>query len=283
MNLSLLAYAAILAIAAALAASVVFVATPDSPARVAVSRYLGGVDQQVRALFLKTTATRIATMQLAVATVGTIAAYAIDVRGLGLVAVAAAAPRIAFAIMQARRVRVIEQQLAGWLDILSNMLRASGSLADALSGSAALIRGPLGQELDLMLKELRVGTPLPVAGRAMAARVRSLIFGGVMTLLLIGRNTGGEMPTLLQETAATLRERMRLDGVVRKQTAMGRAQILVLAMGPWGLVLMFRKVEPDFFTPLFTSGWLGQAIMTGAFVLWVVSLYMARKIMKVEV
>lgn len=282
-GVSTLAYVAIVLVMVAVSLSVAYVASPSSPLRAAGIRHVAGIEKHTRALFLSTPPANIALAQLVALLLGLFAAAALDPRFVAVAGLALVAPQFAFKILRARRVKVLEEQLAGWLDILANMLRVSGSLADALTGSVALTRGPLGQELDLMLKELKVGAPLPIAGRAMAERARSPIFSGIMTLLMIGRNTGGEMPTLLHETAATLRERMRLEGVVRKHTAMGRAQIMVLAIGPWGLVIMFRKVEPEFFEPLFTSGWLGQAIMTGAFLLWLISLIMARKILKVEI
>jgi len=280
---SIVAYVAIFLMLASLAMVGAYAFAPASPLRAASLRYLNDLDKQTRALFLKITPLRIAVIQATVVLGGAATALLFDPRVLVIAILAIPAPSFAFKVLRAKRVKVIEVQLAGWLDILANMLCVSGSLADALAGSAALTGGPLGQELDLTLKEIKVGAPLPLAGRAMAERVNSPLFSGVMTLLMIGRNTGGELPTLLNETAATLRERMRLEGVVRRHTAMGRAQILVLALAPWAIIVMFRQAEPDFFDPLLEAGLLGQILMTAAFLIWLISILMARKILKVEI
>src|SRR5690606_34174197 len=63
----------------------------------------------------------------------------------------------------AERVLRIEEQLDPWLLMLANALKASPSLGEAVANSAKLMRPPMSQELDLALKEMKLGTPLDQA------------------------------------------------------------------------------------------------------------------------
>lgn len=180
-----------------------------------------------------------------------------------------------------KRIEKIESQLDGWLQILANLLRSAGGLGDALAASADLIRAPLRQELDRTLKEIRLGATLDEALRQMGERVRSSTVAAVITLLVVGRRTGGEMPALLESAASALREMARLEGVIRAKTADGRMQTLILAFAPLGLVLGVRMVEERFFDPLFSS-FFGYVVLGAAMVFWVMALVTARKILQVD-
>ncbi len=257
--------------------------SPGGPLLARWSRYTAWLDRQARDLFLDVTGRDMAFGQVIGAALAIALAGVYDDRALLALPFVLLAPRVALTIARRRRREEIETQLNGWLLMLANMLKVTGSLSDALSHTADLTRGPLGQEIDLLLKEQRVGAPLGDALRNMGARVGSPTLSSVITIMLIGRTAGGELPSLLEETASAIRERMRLEAVVRKQTAMGRAQMVVLFLGPPVIVYMFRRVEPDFFEPLFNSGVIGYGLAGVALVFWAASLILARRILAVEV
>jgi hypothetical protein len=79
------------------------------------------------------------------------------------------------------------------------------------------------QEVDLALKEMKVGSTLDQALLHMAARVGSRQLDSALSSILIGRQVGGNLPRVLETTAGTLREMRRLEGVVRTKTAGARA------------------------------------------------------------
>ncbi|MFN2167449.1 MAG: type II secretion system F family protein, partial [Anaerolineae bacterium] len=72
-----------------------------------------------------------------------------------------------------RRIGRVEKQLDQWLLVLANALKASGSLGEALESSASHLRAPLGQEVDRVLKEFRLGTPQDQAKENMNRRLGS--------------------------------------------------------------------------------------------------------------
>jgi tight adherence protein B len=181
-----------------------------------------------------------------------------------------------------RRVQQIELQLDSWLLLLANALKATPSLGEAIRASAKIMRAPMGQELDLVLKEMNLGTPLDQAVLSMSNRVGNRTVAGALATILIGRQTGGDMPRILQESAATLREMQRLEGVVRTKTAEGKTQAYVLAIIPFVLIAAIQMIDPNWLRPLTeTTG--GFIVISVATVLWLGAFFAARKILAVDI
>jgi len=198
---------------------------------------------------------------------------------------AALVPPMTFVILvglQHQRRLNLSLQLDSWLLMLANMLQATGSVGAAIRNTADLTQAPLADEIDILLKRIDVGTSLEDALQEMYNRVGTPSLRTVVTSLRIGRRLGGDLPKLLAENAASLREMQRIDGYIRSQVAQGKTQMLVLAAAPLGLVYLFKRVEPTYFDVLYTHV-LGPWIIVAAGVLWIAALYAGFKIMRLDV
>jgi len=184
--------------------------------------------------------------------------------------------------MRRRRVAKIESQLDGFLLALANSLKATPSLGRSFESVRNLVLPPLREEIDLALKEMRVGSTLDQALLLMASRIGSRQVDTALSALLIGRQVGGNLPKILDTTSATLREMSRLDAVVRSKTAEGKAQLTLLSIFPLLLVLAFSSVKSDYFNPL-TESLMGYVIIAIAAACWLASLVLARKIVSVDI
>ena len=248
------------------------------------------LDKQCRLLYLETTGTDIARKQAFGFGGSVVAALALSVLGLGPVALAMAlvaggslvGPGLWLSGEIDKRKLGIDQQLDTFLVTLANALKASPSLGDALATTTNLMRPPIRQDLEFALKENRLGTPLDQALLNMSIRIDSRSFNSALTTLLIGRQTGGDLPKILESSAATLREMARLEGVVRTKTAEGKAQAYVLGGVPFFIVVILNYVDPNWLAPL-TSNFIGFAIMGIAATLWIVAIFLARKILSVDI
>jgi tight adherence protein B len=103
-----------------------------------------------------------------------------------------------------------------------------------------------------------------------------------MATLLIGRQTGGDLPKILERSAATLREMARLEGVVRTKTAEGKSQAWVLGAMPFVMVIVLQSMDPNWLKPLWTS-FIGYVLMFAAGILWIFAIIAARKILNVDI
>jgi tight adherence protein B len=199
----------------------------------------------------------------------------------GLLLIVVLGPSVIVERQLRRRTRLIEEKLDGFIVTLTNALKATPSIGNALGYAQPLLGPPLEEEIALLLKEMRLGTSLDQALLNLSNRVRSPTLDATLASILIGRQVGGNLPRILETTAETLREMSRLQGVVRSKTAEGKVQLFVVALAPIFLVGGFHLLNPNYFTPLVRQP-IGLAIIVISVLLWVVSLVLARRIVSVD-
>ncbi len=273
---------ALLAIGVALAVYSIIADEEGAPRRL-WARYVVFLEKKLRLMFLWTSGSSIATAQ--VAAIGFLIALAVLVDlpyWYAFALLVAAAPAVMLERMRQKRVEQIEQQLDGFLLALANALKATPSLGDAFSSVQRLLAPPLQQEVELAVKEMRVGSTLEQAILFMAGRIGSRQVDSALSAVLIGRQIGGNLPKILDTTASSLREMARLEGVIRTKTAEGKAQLWVLALFPMVLMVAFNSVKDGYFDPL-TQSIIGYVMIAFGVMFWVASLVVARKILDVDI
>jgi tight adherence protein B len=246
-------------------------------------RYTAYLDRQLKLLFLAGSGSRIALGQLGAAVVVALAGISLDIPYwyVGLLA-CATLPALHLRRKHADHIRKLEAQADGLILGLANSLKTVPSPSAALSALAPVLPIPMRLEIDRLLKEIRIGSTLEQALLNMSSRIRSPDLDAALSSLLIGLQVGGNLPAVLETTAATIREMMRLQGVVRTKTSESRAQLWVLALFPFVICYAFVSLDPMYFTPLQKSV-VGTIVTSVAIVLWLASLMAARKIMKVDI
>ena len=267
--------------AAGIAVFLVF-ASPASATHRYFGRYVAYLEQKLRLVFLTTRGEHIAFAQLGAC--AAVIALALLLRRSALllsIAPCALGPALYLELYRRRRVRAIEARVDTFTLALANALKATPSIGNALAYVQPLLPAPLDVEVMFVLKEMRLGRTLDEALLGMAARVRSVQLDAALSGVLVGRQVGGDLPKILERTASTLREMARLSGVVRAKTAEGKAQLVVLAVFPFAIVLLFDSLSHGYFDPLAHSvgGWL---IVAAAILLWLASLLTARKVLEVD-
>jgi len=254
-----------------------------SPGQRVVRAYLGELDKSLRFLHSPIKGAHILMGQAALGLgLFTCTLWHRDVLWLLPLLAIVLAPKVFLNKATSRRVCMVEAQIEPWVNAVANALKASPSLGEAICSTTTLVPAPMSQELDVLVKEYVLGTPLDQALENLSQRINSDALSGTVTALKIARRTGGNLTEMLESAAGSLREFARLEGVVRSKTAEGKAQAFVIGMIPIPMVLGVREIDPHFFDPLFHS-FLGQLIMAGAATLWVLATVLTRKILDVDI
>lgn len=246
------------------------------------SRYNVSLERKLRPMFIFTPGRYIAFGQLAVAfvVIACHVVFTVDFWWAILILIAAA-PTVYIEQLRKKRVAALELQLDNFILALSNALKTTPSIGAAFSSVAGVITDPIRSEVELALKEMKVGSTLEQALLHMAARVGSRQLDSALSSILIGRQVGGNLPKVLETTAATLREMRRLEGVVRTKTAESKMQLWVIAAMPFALLVGLNALWPGYFEPL-TTNVFGYIIMLACTTCWVASLVVARKVLSVD-
>jgi tight adherence protein B len=247
------------------------------------ARYTASLERKLRPMFIFTSGRLIAYGQAA-AMFLVLAAHVLVTIELWyvLIGLIAIGPTAYIEHMRRKRVEKLEEQLDNFILALANALKTTPSIGAAFNSVAAVISDPMRQEVELAIKEMKVGSTLDQALLHMAARVGSRQLDSALSAILIGRQVGGNLPKVLETTAATLREMRRLEGVVRTKTAEGKAQLWVIGLMPFGLILGLNVLWPGYFDPL-TKSIFGYILIIVCSAFWVASIVLARKVLNVDI
>jgi tight adherence protein B len=256
--------------------------THDSPVRRLFGRYARRLDRHAGFLLMSRSGRDIARTQLIAG--APLAALSIGARSPGVALVATAIVAIPpFALWKWHEARVaqLERQLDTWLLMLANALKATSSVGEAIASTVALVPEPFSEEVDLLVKEIRLGAPLDRAVGALARRINSTVVSGALSTILVARRTGGDLPKTLERASAALRESARLEGVLRTKTAEGRGQVMVLASVPFVLCVIIAWLDRSWFDPMLHHR-IGKMILLSCAGAWMFATGWAHQIIKAD-
>jgi tight adherence protein B len=163
------------------------------------------------------------------------------------------APYFYLRIMRTRRLKAFNKELPDSIDLLSRAVKAGHAVQVALEIAAQDARQPVKAELAVVVGQLKFGLPQDEALMKMSERVPSQDLRFLVTAILIQKQTGGNLPQILERTTHMIRERTRINGELRVKTAQGRLSAIVLVMLPIGLALAMKVIDPGWLEPLVTE------------------------------
>jgi tight adherence protein B len=216
--------------------------------------YVVRLDTQQRAMFLPETGSKTAWTQL-LTVIGILILYGFyPLNALPVIALLVlVVPPVLIARQVAQRRAKIDEQANGFALSLANALKATASIGDALKGATDVTANPLKDELGTVLRQVRVGSTLEEALLALSARVQSTALDVVVSALLIGRQTGGDLPRILEGVAGSLRELKRLENLTDKVSRSAKQSLGISAAVTAGLAVGLPYMFPGFLDPLRTT------------------------------
>lgn len=185
--------------------------------------------------------------------------------GLGL---GMAWPPLKEAQLRALRARRMGEQMPGLFEALAAALRAGQSLSQALAAAAEDLPAPVAQLMQDAALRVGLGEDpemaLHNAGLGLDATLQA-DWRMLCTAVAVVRSSGGKLPELLDQLAATVRERQRLQAMIRAQTAQAKLSGWIVGCLPPLLLVAMQALDPDLVAPLFhtSTGWAILALAAG--------------------
>ncbi|HEX6844313.1 MAG TPA: type II secretion system F family protein, partial [Actinomycetota bacterium] len=143
-------------------------------------------------------------------------------------------PRLREARRRSRSRALLDEQLADAVLAMAAALRAGMSVPQVLAYAAEESATPLRETLVTLVDDLEVGRPLDAALPAWADAVGTDDARLVASSLELHRRAGGDLPSVLTQVSATIRERVEAAGEVRALTAQARLSGTILGLLPIG-------------------------------------------------
>jgi tight adherence protein B len=204
------------------------------------------------------------------------------VAGLLFGAAAVMAPRMMFNILREKRRALVAEQLVDALGLLANSVRAGLTLPQAMEILVKEMKPPITQEFGRVLQEYRLGTDFDQAMLNMARRMESRDLDILVNAVMVTRRSGGNVGEIFQNIAATIRERIRIEGKVRALSATGNMQALVMSAMPFGIMVVLYFMQPEYIYQMFSTT-LGLIALMLVIAMVVAAFFWIRWIMDIDI
>ncbi|MGE5306524.1 MAG: type II secretion system F family protein [Alphaproteobacteria bacterium] len=181
-----------------------------------------------------------------------------------------------------RRLRKFLEQMPDGLDMIGQSLQAGLGLTQAMVFVAKEMPDPLGTEFSVFIEEVNLGLPLADALRKFETRINLPEVRLFNTALMVQREVGGSLAELLNKLADIIRDRFRIERLIKSLTAQNRMSAwTVSAIPPFLAVFMFVR-EPKMMNEMMAHP-VGRSLLAAALVLEVLGILVFRKLIKIHI
>ncbi|MCC6775975.1 MAG: type II secretion system F family protein [Hyphomicrobiales bacterium] len=157
-------------------------------------------------------------------------------------------PYLVLRILRARRQKAFAAQFPDGLDMIVRSLRAGHPVPIAITMVAREMRDPIGSEFGIVADEITYGADLETALRNLYARIGQDDLPLFVTAVAIQGSTGGNLGEILENLSSVIRERFKMRRKIRALASEGRASALILSSLPIAMFLIIQIVAPDFYS-----------------------------------
>jgi tight adherence protein B len=156
-------------------------------------------------------------------------------------------PILVLRFLRNRRQKAFGAQFPDGLDMIVRSLRAGHPVPIAISMVAREMRDPIGSEFGIIADEVTYGADLESALRNLFFRVGQDDLPLFVTAVAIQGTTGGNLGEILQNLSTVIRERFKMRRKIRALAAEARASALILSSLPILIFIAIQFVTPEFY------------------------------------
>jgi tight adherence protein B len=191
-------------------------------------------------------------------------------------------PNKYYAWRHKKRIELIDSQVPDMLAMTAGAISAGASLMVALESVARDGPSPIKLELEIMLREVRLGTDLDQALDHLAARLKSEEMIMVAAAIKIARESGGNLSESLERLSRAVRDRQNMEKKIVSLTAQGRAQGLAMAGLPFFFLYALFQLDPIAMGSMFYSI-LGWAVFLAVCIWITIGFKIMKRIMDIDI
>lgn len=177
----------------------------------------------------------------------------------------------------------LHEQLVDAMETIVNSLRSGQTLIQGIGEACRekALPKPISEEFEIMTREYALGATQDEVLEHAKARFKSKDFNLVCSAISISLDRGGDLTSVLERTAAFMRELARLRENIHIKTAGARTTAKVMRFVPLFILAVLYVVEPKGVALLFQS-LLGNVLVTIAILLNVASYIWTQSILESE-
>jgi tight adherence protein B len=184
-------------------------------------------------------------------------------------------------IMRQRRMHQIEGMLPEAIDLFTRAMRAGHNIHSGLQVLAEESHEPLATEFRKMVEELALGSTVEEALRNLGDRVPLLDMRFFATAVVLQRETGANIVTVMENLSTVIRERLQLRARLRAHTAQQRFSAALLCGLPVGMGVIFYFLRYEYISLLWKTP-LGSKFLIYGIVSELIGILVIRKIASIR-
>jgi tight adherence protein B len=184
-------------------------------------------------------------------------------------------PFLVLRFLRSRRQKAFGAQFPDGLDMIVRSLRAGHPVPVAISMVAREMRDPIGSEFGIIADEITYGADLESGLRNLYFRVGQDDLPLFVTAVAIQGTTGGNLGEILQNLSTVIRERFKMRRKIRALAAEARASAMILSSLPIVMFAVIQFVTPEFYASVWDEditkkalGLAGCWMMLGNFIMY---------------
>ncbi len=181
-----------------------------------------------------------------------------------------------------KRLRKFLEQFPDGLDMISQSLQAGLGLTQAMVFVAKEMPDPMGTEFSVFIEEVNLGLPLADALVKFEERMNLPEVRLFNTALMVQREVGGSLAELLTKLSNIIRDRFRIERLIKSLTAQNRVSAwTVCSVPPLLAVFMFAR-ESEMMNNMMQNP-IGRGLLAAALVLEICGILTFRQIIKIHI
>lgn len=184
--------------------------------------------------------------------------------------------------METARKDKFTNQLVDGLMVLSGSLKAGLSLVQSVEALVEEMPPPISQEFGLVVTENRMGVPLEECLVKLKRRMQSEELDMIVTTIMVGMDTGGELTTVFSNLVLVIRERNRLFSRVKALCVQGKLQGRIMMFLPVLFGFAAYRINPGFFSVLMNDA-SGRLLVGYAVISEIIGIIMIMHLSRIEV
>jgi tight adherence protein B len=175
-----------------------------------------------------------------------------------------------------------DEQLPDAMDVMKRALRAGHPFNACVKLVADDMPEPIAGEFRETFADINYGSDLRRALLGLLRRMPSITLMGVVTAVLVQRETGGNLAEIFERISMVVRGRFRFQRKVRTLSAEGRLSAWILMLVPVVLFAVVWVTSPTYL-PVLLENETGRKMLVFCGIMAVLGVLWMRKIIRIEV
>ncbi|UJF32834.1 type II secretion system F family protein [Paenibacillus hexagrammi] len=191
-------------------------------------------------------------------------------------------PKWLVARKERERISKFNDGLQDMITTIIGSLRAGFSFTQALKTVMDEASSPIQEEIEMVLREMQYGSSMEDALHELKERMPSEDLDLMIQAILIQRQIGGNLATVLETIVQTIRDRSKIQRQIQTLTAQGRLSGMVIGLLPIVLGVLIYMIEPEYIGALFNHP-VGMLMLACGAISGIIGFVFIRKLTTIEV